>query len=145
MAAKSNPIAPWQNRHLHKLINLAKIDAEMKAALVQGATSNRATSTKDLTFDEAGQLIKHLEGATTTFGTEKGNQAAQNMRAKLLSMAHEVRWEDPATGKVDMARVNAWCQKTGGGHKELNAYSEAELNKLVSQFRIFRDNFLKPV
>ena len=133
-------IAPWQNKRFHALITQLGIQPDEKAALVLGASATGATSSKDLLYKEAAKLIQHLE-TLADGGSEAQAESANRMRAKLLSMAHELRWT-LASGKVDMARVNTWCGTYGSGKKALNDYTYAELNKLVSQLRIVRDNFL---
>ena len=67
---------------------------------------------------------------------------AERQRRKVISLAHELRWHLPG-GKVDMAKVNAWCVAYGPEKKPLNAYPVKELAKLISQLVIVRDNFLK--
>jgi hypothetical protein len=135
------PVAPWQNKRLHALINQLGIQPEEKAAFVQAVSAKDATSSKELLFSEAAKLIQHLE-TLAAGGNEAQAESANRMRAKLLSMAHELRWT-LIDGKVDMVRLNNWCKARGYGKKRLNDYTYDELNKLVSQLRIVRDNFLK--
>lgn len=58
---------------------------------------------------------------------------ADKMRKKILSMAHEMNWE-LHSGKVNMAKVNAWCMKYGQYHKPLMDHTRNELAHLVTQF-----------
>ncbi len=139
-------ISPPQNRRLHQLLPQAGIDAIDKKALVKEFSNGRTESSRELLMNEAQLLIRHLEaslGLIATAPTAEQDEASDLMRRKILSLAHEMRWEIPATGKVDMGRVNGWCQARGFGKKVLNDYSHAELTKLLSQFKIMYSKYLK--
>lgn len=138
-------ITPPQNRRLHQLLPQAGMTAEDKKALVKEFTNGRSDSSRELLMAEAQRLIQHLEaslGLVATAPTAAHEEASDQMRRKILSLAHEMRWELPS-GKVDMGRVNGWCQARGFGKKVLNEYSHPELQKLVSQFKIMYSKYLK--
>lgn len=138
-------ITPPQNRRLHRLLNDAGIVGDDKRALVLAFTETRTGSSRELLMGEAQQLIRHLEerlGLAATAPTPEQEEASDKMRRKILSLAHEMRWELPG-GKVDMDRVNGWCQARGFGKKALNAYTHDELTKLVSQFKIMYKSHLE--
>lgn len=121
---KTNPVADKKKiQIIHAL--LANMDMmAQKAAMVNGISCGRAESTKDLTDEEADALITHL----------KNLEPRHKMRRKIIRLAHEMHWHLPGTKKIDMERVNGWCQQFGYGHKPLNDYSNSELPKLVTQF-----------
>lgn len=138
-------ITPPQNRRLHQLLNQAGILGEDKQALVYEFSHGRGTSSKDLLMVEAQHLIQHLEGALgllATAPTPEQEEASDKMRRKIISLAHEMRWYVEGTGRVDMARVNGWCQARGFGKKVLNQYTHDELTKLLSQFKIVYSKYL---
>jgi hypothetical protein len=137
-----NGIAPWQNKRFHALLGPLKLSAEDKAQLVASFSVTGATSSKDLLYSEAGQLITHLERAGTHSGTTEAHERAERQRGKVLSLAHELRWHLP-NGKVDMGRVDEWCSTHGPAKKPLNLYPADKLATLISQLVIVRDNFLK--
>ena len=64
------------------------------------------------------------------------------MKRKILSMAHELRWETPE-GKVDIARLDAWCVKYTPTHCEFNAISIEDLPTVVSIYEKMYKRFLK--
>jgi hypothetical protein len=121
-------ITPSQLKIIHTLFN--KIgNAPHKKDIIAGFTNGRSESSKDLYFDEATDLIKYLKN----FDNEA--ISAERMRRNIISMAHELNWKLPDTGKIDMKRVNGWCEKFGYQHKPLNNYTYEELPKLVTQFK----------
>lgn len=134
-----------QNRRLHKLLNDAGISGEDKRALVSGFTNTRTTSSREMLMVEAQQMIKHLEGAldvVATAPTPEHEEASDKMRRKIISLCHEMRWYIEGTSKVDMARLNGWCQARSFGKKVLNQYSYDELTKLLTQFKIVYSKYL---
>ncbi|MBD2769725.1 hypothetical protein IC235_17685 [Hymenobacter sp. BT664] len=134
-----------QNRRLHQLLNQAGISGEDKQALVYAFTNENSTSSKHLLSVQAQGLIQHLEeqlGLAVTAPTPEQEEASDKMRRKMISLCHEMRWYIDGTGKVDMNRLNGWCQARGFGKKVLNQYTYAELTKLLSQFKIVYSKFL---
>lgn len=128
-------IAPHQNKYLHKLLNDLNL-MDVKPELVASFSGKDSSSSKDLLYVEADHLIRYLERQSSgTLPTPEEEEASDKMRRKILSIAHEMQWKLEG-GKVDIARVNAWCQTKGFGKKVLNDYSHDELTKLVSQFKI---------
>lgn len=138
-------ITPPQIRRLHQLLNQASISGEDKKALVYEFSHGRGTSSKNLLMGEAQKLIKHLEGALgllATAPTPEQEDASDKMRRKMISLCHEMRWHIDGTARVDMGRLNGWCQARGFGKKVLNQYNHAELTKLLSQFKIVYSKYL---
>lgn len=129
-----------QNGRLHVLLSQLNM-TEYKADLAASFSNGRTESTSELTVYECKRLIEYLtrliEGksqATPQYATDKANK----MRRKILSICHEMQWEHPS-GSIDWERLNSWLMKYGYLHKSLNAYTEKELPKLLTQF----DNLLK--
>lgn len=125
-----------QKKYVRQLLNREGL-AFMEEAL---CLEFSAGAYKDLGFLSQHQtqaLITHIqEGAPKT--------PKQKMVGKILSMAHELRWELP-NGKVDMDRLNAWCIKYNPHKKPLNALTEQELPSVVSVFERMYKGYLKTV
>lgn len=117
-----------QNKTVHALLHSTGLMAQ-KANIIGGISFGRTESSKDLTDEEVNHLIEYLKAQ------EKDNTAAQRMRRKIISMAHQLHWHLPGTQKIDMEHVNSWCTQYGYGHKKLNDYTYPELPKLVTQFK----------
>lgn len=121
------------------LVKELGLDADTKEDMICLHTDGRTTSIRGLTFKEADAVIKLLLGGETA-----AQSAAAKMRRKIMSMAHEVGWE-LAGGKLDMPRLNNWCSKYGYLKKPLDAYTEAELPRLVTQYEGAYYSHLKKV
>lgn len=100
-----------------------------KEDIVLEYTRGREKSVSGLRFTEAKALIAHLKAQTGS----NTKSAADIMRNKILSQAHELGWEH-TKGKIDMGRVNEWCIKYGHKHCRLDLYQDDDLPMLVSQF-----------
>lgn len=127
---------PALNKQLYGLLNKTGLTSQ-KAALVAGFTNGRSESTKDLTNDEARQMIRFLNDTI-------GNQdiSSNKMRRSIIAMAHEMGWHIPDTSKINMDSINNWCLKYSYLKKPLNSYTHAELPKLVTQFTGVYKSFL---
>jgi hypothetical protein len=133
-----------QNQQLHKLLAEAGLTNE-KATLADEFSNGRTSRTSELYTTECDALIRHLAaalGQRVLAPTPEQEEQSDRMRRKILSLAHEMRWHLPGTSKVDMARVNAWCDTYGYKKFHLNQYTHAELTKLVSQFKIVYRKYL---
>ncbi len=104
----------------------------MEKEIAEQFSDHTTTELKDFTHVQTKALIAHLAGRTST----------DVMCGKILSMAHEMRWELPS-GKVDMPRLNAWCIKYTPAHKPLNKIPESQLPKVVSVFEKMYKTYLK--
>lgn len=116
-------ISKKQNGILHGLLTANKL-IDQKKALVYAFTNGRSESSKELTFAEASELIKHL----------RGNDSSHRMRRKIIKLAHEIGWKKEGSKEIDMAAIDTWCKTYGYLKKPLNDYSRFELPRLVWQF-----------
>lgn len=111
---------------------------EYKRDLVKVYSDGRAESCKELDAIESAKLLHDLQALANQ---TPWAVAADRMRKKILYMAHGMNWEVEGSQKVDMARVNAWCNKYAG--KPLDAFKYEELPAVVSQFEMVYKSYLK--
>ncbi len=97
-------------------------------------TNGRTTHLTDMTHAETNALIDSLIG--------KSDKDA--MVGKILSMAHEMGWE-LSSGKVDMRRVNAWCEKYTKQKRPLDKIPYEDLPAVVTTFEKVYLSFLKGI
>lgn len=121
------------------LMKRLKIDEETKEEIVYDLTNGRTSHVSELFENESTALLKRLMNET---GMDKS--PAVKMRRKIISMAHEMRWEYNG-GQINMEKINEWCIKFGYLHKELNKYTEQELPALVTQFEQVYHSYLKGI
>jgi hypothetical protein len=128
-------ITPDQLKCLSTLVSKLGFTKDDKVVMVQGFSNGRATSSKDLLVDEATAMIKHLKSI------DPQEHAAEKMRRKIISMAHEMGWKAPSNSpggggqlKADMKRIDDWCKKYSPHKKNLNNHTYRELAALVTQF-----------
>jgi hypothetical protein len=104
-------------------------------------SKGRTESSKELTDREMLSVIDALEKGF------KELDRCDQMRKKIISMAHEMGWNYAVAGmikpKADMKRIDDWCIKFGMFHKRLNGHNYGELVRLVSQFETFYKSFLE--
>ena len=147
-----------QLRAIHTLMGKFNVtDKKDKESIISTFSAKRTTSSKELTFNEAGAIIEHFQSM------DLSQRRSERMRNKILMFAHEMGWEtspsvplrveregSPRTDikpkkKVDIERINNWCIKFGYLHKKLDEYTYEELPKLVSQFEEVYKGHLKGV
>jgi hypothetical protein len=122
-----------------------KYHPDEKAAIISSFSFGRATSTTDLFFSEAIELIKHLREAQIK--TQSSGEGAK-MIGKIFYYAHEMGWTKlNNSGKkvADGEAVDKWMTEYSYLKKKLNKYEYKELPKLVSQFAQVYKSFLKSI
>lgn len=132
----NSPITKDQVRCISTLISKLGM-GEHKSTLVQSFTFGRTESRAEMKADEAKELIQYLKR------TDPDEVKAETQRRKIISMAHEMKWELPGTKKADMKRLDEWCKKYGMYHKHLNSHTLKELPYLVTQFGAYYMSYLK--
>lgn len=135
---------PQQTQAIHAVL-WKKGLLKHKEELVLDASEGRTRSSRDLTKEEAKQLLTSLNDYTVDKAQDK-----TPMLKKLFAMCHEMGWitkkmiigED---GKMkegkDYARVYSWVEAHGYLKKKLNRYTYNELPKLIS---VFEEKIYKP-
>lgn len=119
-----------QLKYVYKLLEREGLTF-MDNTLALEYSNYRTDELEELTHQETQNLIAHF--------VERSPK--DKMQGKILSMAHELRWELP-NGKINMERLNAWCIKHTPHHKPFNSLTEKELPIVVSIFEKMYYNLL---
>lgn len=127
-----------QNRAVHALFSKTGLIAQ-KENIVLGISNGRTIHSRELSHDEASELIKYLKSQ------DAEEPKAETMRRKIIAMAHELHWHKPGTQNVDMKRLDDWCKKNGFKHVALNSYTLKDLPTLVSQFETMMKYYLHKI
>ena len=144
-----------QIKRIHALLAKTGLMSQ-KAALVEGATYGKQTSTKQMSHTEADALIEYLNHRAGgqpaqppapqrgVAERQRRQQACNTMRRKILAKCHRLKWQT-ADGKVCMQRLNQWCLQKSYLLKPLNQYTYDELPALVSQFEEVYKYYIKKI
>lgn len=150
---ESNKITAKQNRHLHALIQELALSFD-KADLVSQYTQGRTDHSSEMSFIEAENLISYLKVKSyQAQGQLKPARevelkekkafcpASDKMRKKIIFLAHQLYWHNEA-GKIDLARIDNWCEKSSPHKKKLNELSRVELVDTVNAFEAMYKKYL---
>ena len=122
-----------QIKYVRGLLRSADLEEE-KDSLVLQYTDGRTTHLTDMNQADTQALIKALGG---------GVSPRTKMVNKMLSLAHEMGWELPESRKVNMERINAWCNKYTKHKCDLDDIPNSELGAVVTNFEKIYEDFLK--
>ncbi|MEO6456542.1 MAG: hypothetical protein ABIN97_20870 [Ginsengibacter sp.] len=120
------PVTKAQLSKIHVLLHQLNL-IEDKANIVNQFTNGRATSSKEMTLDEAKELIRHLS-------THNPNE---RMRKKVFALAYVagIIWGDtPEDKKMNGIKLDQFLKARGAVKKEINRMTKNELVKVVTQF-----------
>lgn len=124
---KQQPINKAQILKIHVLLSQMKL-MEQKVDFIYQFSNGRVTSTKELTNQEATDLIKHLSKY----------DPCDKMRKKVFALAYEagIIWgETLEDKKMNAAKLNMFLRDRGTVKKDLSKIKSEELIKVVSQFQ----------
>lgn len=124
-------------REAQKHTSYASFPYDNHAELVADFTNGRTASLRRLTAEERRNIERRMEELANPV-----EASMQRMRRKVIGILAG-RGVINAQGKPDMERIYAWARKYGYLHKELNAYTVAELPMLVSQAEAIMASDLK--
>lgn len=148
MIQQVKPISPAQLKKIQTMFTRIGFDKEDKVDTISRLTGGRATSTKDITFDEAIRLINHLSGKVEPQKTAKKKEDEEEAR-KIVGCIYRIACE---TGmcygdtledkKMNIAKINKFCRERGTVKKNITEMSLAELRKTRKQFEAMLQNSL---
>ncbi len=129
-------ITQQQIKIVHSLLpTRIKNDREAKAELISQFTEDfKKTSTKDLTWLQANQLIMSLGGTPITANRAYMRFDIQNSKHRaILSLCHQYGWEVYQKGRyiADMHRLAEWLQDKSPVQKPLTEMTPKELSKVI--------------
>jgi hypothetical protein len=127
-----------QIKKARTLMAKAGLTEENKEDLVYSFTDGRTVSLRAMDYAETQDFFKHLEALTGQPPSE-----ADKQKRKILSLAHEMKWHLPGTRKVDVSRVNEWCQDKFS--YPLDDLNYLNLNKAVTAFSAVHVSYLKGI
>ncbi len=129
-------ITKQQTKIVHSLLpTRIKNDREAKAELIAQFTEDfKKTSTKDLTWLQANELIMSLGGTPIPMNRAYMRFDAKNSKHKaILSLCHQYGWEVYQKGRyiADMHRLAEWLNDKSPVQKPLTEMTPQELSKVI--------------
>ncbi len=107
--------------------------------LIQQFTNNRKSGLRELNNREYNAFIYWLNDFKKTLKT--GYNPENQQRRKIISMFHKMGYQ--INGKIDMIRLNNWCNTHGHLHKPLMHYKGNDLGKLVTQAEKYYESYIE--
>ncbi len=127
-------ISSAQLRLVKTLMGKLNMATDDQDAMVRGFTGLRTGHVSEMYLKEGIDLIKHLKTL------EPGERSAEKMRKAMIALAYERnglgRNASKAAKQDAVRQLEAWCLEYGYKRKKLNSYTQAELPKLLSQYKL---------
>lgn len=127
-----------QIQRIHALLPVViKNDKEQKAQLVQQYTGDWSkTSTKDLTIEQANQIIVRFGGQPIQYENWALFDAKNGAHRNILSLCMQLRWQvynaDKKAYYADLYRLSEWLKsKKSPVKKPLKQMVKLELSKII--------------
>jgi len=127
-----------QIQRIHALLPaVIKNDKEQKAQLVQQYTGDWSkTSTKDLTIEQANQIIVRFGGQPIQYENWALFDATNGAHRNILSLCMQLRWQvynaDKQAYYADLYRLSEWLKsKKSPVKKPLKQMVKLELSKII--------------
>jgi hypothetical protein len=122
------------NSAFHALLSDLKKTTEQKKQMVQLVSTQRASSSAELTDKELERLVYGLRAEKNAKRYEPDSPESRMIR-KLYALARQLGWHisDGRGGtKVHAARINSWCLKHTTAHKPLEYMNVKELAQAIT-------------
>lgn len=135
------PITPAQLKKIQTVFTRLGFGKEDKVAMIGHLTKGRATSTKDITFNEAKYLIIFLSG-----DTEPGKSNADAIIQSIYLLAYDIGMcygDTPEDKLMNCAKINKFCRERGTVKKNITEMTLPELKKTKKQFEAILKNTLE--
>ena len=133
----NKPITQAQIKAIQSILSKKGFDSEMRHDLIDGFTSGRTRSTKDLSFDEARKLIEVLM-------REEQSRIEKDVK-KVLSAIYKLSFDIDFLNKgyedgtdedraMNIAKINRFTREKGKFRKNVSQMSLNELKETKTQF-----------
>lgn len=145
----TKPITPAQLKKIQTMFTRIGFDKEDKMDVISNLTNGRATSTKDITFNEATRLIIHFSGKSESQKAVKRDDTrkeARDMVRCIYRIAYDIGMcygDTPEDKLMNCAKINKFCRERGTVKKNITEMTLPELKKTKKQFEAILKNTLE--
>lgn len=141
---ETKAISPAQLKKVQTLFSKLGFEPDDKQGIINSLTKGRATSTKDITFDEAKYLITYLVGRA-----EPERAAYQEKCRGIVGQIYRLSYDigmsygdTPEDKLMNCAKINKFCRERGSVKKNIPEMNLMELQKTKKQFEAILNNNL---
>lgn len=132
-----------QIKKIQTLFSKMGFEKEEKMGVISRLTAGRATSTKDLTLDEAKYLISYLVGDTEK--DQEYQEKCRNIVKCIYRLSYDIGMsygDTPEDKLMNCAKINKFCRERGSIKKNISEMNLMELQKIRKQFEAILSNNL---
>lgn len=130
------PLSPAQLKKIQTMFTKLGFEPEDKQGIISTLTKGRATSTKDITIEEAKILINYLMGKTDQ-KKEAYQTECRDIVKQIYHLSYEVGMsygDTPEDKLMNCAKINKFCRERGTVKKNITEMNLTELKKTKKQF-----------
>ena len=141
---ETKPISPAQLRKVQTMFTKLGFEPEDKQGIISNLTKGRATSSKDITFNEAKRLINHLVGKAEPYKAAY-QEECRDVVGQIYHLSYEVGMsygDTPEDKLMNCAKINMFCRGRGTVKKNVTEMNLTELKKTKKQFEAMLQNNL---
>lgn len=129
-------LSPAQLKKIQTMFTKLGFEPEDKQGIISTLTKGRATSTKDITIEEAKILINYLMGKTDQ-KKEAYQAECRDIVKQIYHLSYEVGMsygDTPEDKLMNCAKINKFCRERGTVKKNITEMNLTELKKTKKQF-----------
>lgn len=129
-------LSPAQLKKIQTMFTKLGFEPEDKQGIISTLTKGRATSTKDITIEEAKILINYLMGKTD-HKKEAYQAECRDIVKQIYHLSYEVGMsygDTPEDKLMNCAKINKFCRERGTVKKNITEMNLMELKKTKKQF-----------
>lgn len=140
---KNKPITPQQLKALQTCFSRMGFDTEARHEFVSQFTDGRTQSSRELTFDEARNMLEKLNGNQSKQAEEKAKMIQQEARTvvgqiyglslKISFLNRDFNLETPEDFEMNKAKINVFARKSSACHKDMTKMTLEELKAFKKQ------------
>lgn len=135
----TKPISPRQLQALQAAIHgIGVSDRQERLEWLSAQVGRRVCSTKDLTFDEARELLSRLNGERDDRVQRMLSEEGRMLVGKIYKLSFRISFlnkdysgsDTPEDFEMNKAKINAWARKYSGTGKNITQMKVEELRKV---------------
>lgn len=143
---KKKPISPGQMKALHATFRTKGFDEEERHDFISHFTNGRVSSTKELTFDEAKQMLECLNEADRKKKEREQAEALNQVKA-IFKLSFDISFlnkgfnnDSEEEFEMNKAKLNMFARSKSASHKNVTEMNLNELKAFKKQLEAIAYN-----